>query len=234
VEALLDFAAELERRDADVGRALDAAEQLEADIDEIRADAEDAFAFLAAVPGRIARLQVEERNANADREAAEAAVEAAAVELERTQGETARLEAQRKHQKAEDALADAMLEFARASVEVSRAVFEQEQRKAYAETLGVRAAQLAGRVRDVPPPVEGLEGTIEWAARARGALLLGRSSLERERDAIVRQAIELAANVAGEPATPIAGLRPRGLRRNGGCAVWPRCAAPLRRPREPR
>jgi chromosome segregation ATPase len=215
VQALLDFAAELEHRDAEIGRALEAAERLEADIDRVRADAEEAAAFLNGVPGRIQQLQAHVRRTNTEREAAEVAAQVAAAEVERAQGESARLEATRNLQKAEDSLADARLQFARACVEVVRAGFELAQRKAYAETLADLAAKLAPRVRDTPAPAEGLEGTIEWAGRARGAILLERSNLERERDAVVRQAIELAANVSGEPATSVAGLRNRLARAVG-------------------
>jgi hypothetical protein len=39
----------------------------------------------------------------------------------------------------------------------------------------------------------------EWGTRARAALLVARSQLASERDAVVRQANELGASVLGEP-----------------------------------
>jgi hypothetical protein len=64
-------------------------------------------------------------------------------------------------------------------------------------------------VHDVPPPATGLEGALEWASRARGALLLEHSGLARERDAVVREASELLGSVLGEPliSTAVAGVR---------------------------
>jgi hypothetical protein len=84
-------------------------------------------------------------------------------------------------------------------------------RRAEASRLQERAAGLAPRVRDVPPPREGLDGAHDWASRAWGALLLERSQLARERDAIVREASELVASVTGEPfaSTAVAGVRDR-------------------------
>ena len=43
----------------------------------------------------------------------------------------------------------------------------------------------------------------EWGTRARAALLVARSQLAAERDAVVRQAHELAAVVLGEPLPPL-------------------------------
>jgi hypothetical protein len=52
---------------------------------------------------------------------------------------------------------------------------------------------------------------LDWAARARGELLLAHAALATERDKIVREATELVASVLGEPlvSTGAAGLRER-------------------------
>ena len=62
-----------------------------------------------------------------------------------------------------------------------------------------------------------LDGALDWASRARGALLLEHSALARERDEVVREATELLASVLGDPltATAVAGVRERLARALG-------------------
>ena len=62
------------------------------------------------------------------------------------------------------------------------------------------APRLSSRVPAPPDP--DLAGVIAWASRADGALLLAGSGLEDEREAVVREANELAAAVLGEPPAP--------------------------------
>jgi hypothetical protein len=90
-------------------------------------------------------------------------------------------------------------------------------RRGEAETLAQRAVDLAPLVRDVPAGAPNLDGALEWASRARGALLLQRSALARERDEVVREATELLASVSGDPltATGAAGVRERLARALG-------------------
>ena len=61
------------------------------------------------------------------------------------------------------------------------------------------------------PPGPGIEGVLEWAARAHAAVFVARSGLETERERVVREANELAASVLGEPlyATSVALVRQR-------------------------
>src|SRR5438046_2482212 len=61
---------------------------------------------------------------------------------------------------------------------------------------GAEAARLAA-VLD-----RSLGGVSEWSSRADGALLLARSGLDGERDAVVREANELAESLMGEPPVP--------------------------------
>jgi hypothetical protein len=77
--------------------------------------------------------------------------------------------------------------------------------------------ELGSQVRDVPAPSPDLDGALEWSSRARGALLLQRSGLARERDEVVREATELLASVLGDPltATGVAGMRERLARALG-------------------
>jgi hypothetical protein len=52
---------------------------------------------------------------------------------------------------------------------------------------------------------------LDWAARARGELLVSHAALATERDKLVREATELLAGTLGEavPGTGVAGLRAR-------------------------
>jgi chromosome segregation ATPase len=209
VSSPLAFAEELERRDADVARALAALESLRSEIEEVRAHAGDAAEFLASAPQLLRQRQADVESTNLERLEAEEALRVSEKQVDEAQGEKALLEATRARQQAEATLADATRRFSEASIALSRAVVEKEKRTVYAETLAARAAGLAPRVRDGAAPREGLTGTIEWASQARGALLLEHSNLEREREAIVRQASELAASVLGVQTASVAGLRDR-------------------------
>ena len=57
----------------------------------------------------------------------------------------------------------------------------------------------------------GLDGLLEWASRARAAILVARGGLETERERAVREANELAAAVLGEElgATRVSAVRER-------------------------
>jgi len=211
VEPLLSFAEELERRDTDVAQQLLEVEKLQADVDQLRSDATAAAAFLASLPAAHAEVELDEHAATAARAQADAAVRDAEAASERAQKEAERLSAARALQQARDHACAAELWTAQAREARERLEGEGAARHAESELLARRAAELAGRVRDVPAPQDDLEGALEWASRARGALLIERSALTGERDKLVREASELVASVLGEPltATAVAGVRDR-------------------------
>ena len=66
---------------------------------------------------------------------------------------------------------------------------------------------LVGRPRltgeAVADPGSGPGGVAEWGTRARAALLVARSQLVTERDAVVRQANELGTALLGEALPPL-------------------------------
>ncbi|MEP6811937.1 MAG: hypothetical protein ABI990_02995 [Actinomycetota bacterium] len=198
VEPLLTFAEELERRDVDLGVALDAVEALQREIEELRAHTTVIAAFLSSFPEALDALERDEGAAQ------DAHAAAARTLREAEAGEDARvtLRAGDALRIAERWVADAAL--ARRRLEEDGAV-----RRADADRLEARADALAARVRDVPAPAGGLDGALEWATRARGPLLLEQSALVRERDAVVREASELLGSVLGEPftSTAVAGVR---------------------------
>lgn len=217
MEPLLTIAEDLERRDERAAEALLEVERLQAEVDGLRAEAGTAAAFLRELPTVRAALDVEERAAAEERERTAEALRAAEDALARVQergSESARLEAARAAQHARDAVEDAKLRGARAEQERARLEHESAERGADAERLERRGAELAAHPRlehDVAAPATGLHGLLDWAARARGELLVSHAALATERDKIVREATELVASVLGEPlvATGAAGVRQR-------------------------
>jgi hypothetical protein len=200
VESLLQFAEDLERRDAELGGALDGVEQLQHEVEELRVHAHAVAAFLAALPEALAALEREERAALAGREAAVSALREAEA------GEDEQLLVL-----ARDALREAERWAAEAALARRRLEEDGAARRAEGVALEARGHALSPRVHDVPAPAGGLDGALEWASRARGALLLERSGLARERDDVVREASELLGSVLGEPltSTAVAGVRAR-------------------------
>jgi|1185.fasta_scaffold232530_1 hypothetical protein len=198
VHPLLTIADELERRDARVAAELARVEELQAEVEALRADAVAAFDALDWLPRTIAD------NARALAEAADAQ-ERAAHKLS---------EAEQAKERDEPAIERARSEAAAAERELSRlreheAQLERDLAALHERVseLQVRAADLSGRI-----PAAGVPGDLlAWASQARGVLLVERAGLARERESVVREASELLGSVLGDPlaATSVAGLRER-------------------------
>jgi chromosome segregation ATPase len=218
VDSLLSFAEELERRDADVAQALARLEALQMEVDELRAHATAAASFLVTLPAALAERASDQRIAVEARDKAAQAAREAEQLAERAEKENQRLEAERALQRAREDLHAA--EFWVTQARDAHAELERQgaARKDEADRLARRALDLAPRVRDVPAGSADLPGTLEWASRARGSLLLEHSGLVREREEVVREATELLASVLGEPltATAVAGVRERLARALAG------------------
>jgi chromosome segregation ATPase len=96
---------------------------------------------------------------------------------------------------------------ARAGLE--RLDHEREQVVAEAGELRERAAEIAARLAERPglpeaagrSPGDAPEELVDWATETRASLLVARSNLGAQRDAVIRQANELGALVLGEPLT---------------------------------
>ena len=159
-ESPLTFAEEFERRDADVAHALLGVERLQVEVEELRAHASAAGAFLEGLRGGGARTPTGARRP------ARGGILGGAVRAK-----------------------------------LMRSSSTTVQPAASKRRASQRAVELAPRVRDVPAGSPNLEGALEWASRARGALLLQRSALARERDEVVREATERLAHALGEPAS---------------------------------
>ena len=135
--------------------------------------------------------------------------------------EDARLAAERALQHAQDALHEAELRVERAHAQLEQLVREEQEQRDAADRLVVEVQPLARALAANPRigtdlPGAGLDGAIEWAARARGDLLIAHAGLETERDKVVREATELVASALGEPlpGNGVAGVRER-LSRSG-------------------
>lgn len=151
-------------------------------------------------------IDAAEREIHARSEAL-AQAEADLAEAERT-GDEERLAAARRFVvRAGDALAMAEKRAAAFRAEAR----ELEQRLAEAERevpeLESEAASLAESLRDRPrlareasrEPPPGLDGVAEWASGARAALVVARSGVAVEREAVIREANELGSVILGEP-----------------------------------
>jgi hypothetical protein len=204
VEALLTFADELERRDADLAEALDRVTRQQAEVEELRMHGAAVASFLAALPAAVAEREDDERAAHAERSRAEAAVRDAEAAVERARKENDRLEAERVLQDARDAVHAADVWIAQTLGAKEDLLREAEAERREAERLTARAGELSGAAHD-------FEAALEWASRERGALLLEHSRLVSEREEVVREASELLGSVLGEPlaATAVAGVRDR-------------------------
>jgi hypothetical protein len=192
VDSLLDIATDLETRDARVADELALVESQQADVDQIRTQADAAAAFLASLPAAIASHARDEEQAEDDRVAAQAALRGA----EHERDETVRMHA---IERAQARIVDAGRRADRAREHQAALELEGAERRDEAAKLARRAG------------VDGLDAVIAWASQRRGELVLERSGLAREREAIVREASELLGSVTGDAmtATSVAGLRER-------------------------
>lgn len=192
MDPLLNIATELEARDARLADDLARVESQRADVEEIRTHAKAAAAFLATLPAAIAGHARDEEQAEEDRVAAERALR----EAEQEQDETVRVHAV---ERAQDRLVDARRRAERAREHQAALEREGAERRDEAAALTRRAG------------VDGLDAVLEWASQRRGELVLERSGLAREREAIVREASELLGSVTGDAmtSTSVAGLRER-------------------------
>lgn len=217
MDARLDFAHELERRDREVARKLERLARLDAEVDRIRSRAAALASFLARLPVEREQLHTVLGDANRDLER---------VRARRTRAEEARAAADDGDSRtaAERELAGAV-DAERAAgerrdrLDARRAVLEQEAERSHAEARALAAAaagaatelEAAPRVAPPDPPGDELADVLEWGARAHAAVLVGRSGLDAERERIFREANELASSVLGEPlqSTNVAVVRRR-------------------------
>jgi chromosome segregation ATPase len=217
VDALLAFAAELEKRDAALSERIDVLVELGHQVEEVRVRARAASEALERLPRD--REQVLASLAEAERqlEAAEATYARALRDVERARGEDAEASACR--HEAHAATDVRTMEDRRQRLVARRDELARAEQAVAQEidTLDACVKELAAELEAAPrvaapdPPNPGLEGLADWGARAHAAVFVARSGLETERGRVVREANELAASVLGDPtaAMSVAGIRER-------------------------
>jgi colicin import membrane protein len=212
---------ELERADEAAGAELAELDELYAAVEDVRTRALELEELHAALPEERTAAAAAVEAAGRLRNEARDAAERAAEELQRAEaeGDAERIaEARRLELRAKD-----RLHVAERKVEADRErIAELEARAEAAESEAValesRARELAGALAQrrrvageaVAAPGEGLAGVAEWGTQARAALLVARGQAAAERDALVRQAIELASVLLDEtPPTTVAAVARR-------------------------
>ena len=173
----LDLLRELERADEAVAAELTEVDELYAAVEELRGRALELGELLVSLPERRATAAAGVREAELGVTAARTENERAAAELAQA-GEEQLAEARRRELAARDSLHVA------------------ERLAAAARS---QAAELEGRAQAAESEIRTLEARAADLAEA----LTRRPRLAAERDAIVRQALELAAVVLGEPLPPL-------------------------------
>ena len=205
--SVLPYVRELERRDEAVAADLRLVEHALGRTRRLSDHARRTRRFFERLPAeRDAAGAAVERSAaevSARRRELEAAIQAARQARPRNaaEREAAAERTRRALERAEDELASAVrraadLERHAAEAQSEAAGLEADAAELACELVG--APRLAGRQPGVPEA--GLDALLAWTARAEAALLLARGALNGEREAVVREANELAANVLGSAA----------------------------------
>jgi chromosome segregation ATPase len=210
--ALLDHAAELERRDEELARELDTTRELAERAGAIRSRADDVRAGLERIPGELDELarrlhdaREEEAGARAEVELAEARLAGLEAARRKRTEEIAR--ARSVVTTAEEALADARAQARRLEALEGELRAERRSLAAEGETLVQAAAKVADDLRAFERVTEGarrepgttLDELEAWGGQVRSALFVARGTLETERERIVVEANALGSSVLGEP-----------------------------------
>ncbi len=216
----LDLVRELEEQEASLAA-------MSRQLVETQATAERVVAEAEAVGELLARLPEERAASDRELAAAEAARSDRRRELEQAQHEANDDEAARRRiAEAEWALRRSddhveQTERARAALERQAEVAADSLTKLDDEARDATSflnALSAREARDLAPPAPGVEGLLEWAPRARAAAFLARTSVDRQRDTLIREAEEAATSVLGESfaGSSVAVVRQRLERPSGG------------------
>ena len=176
----------------------------------MRGAALELVSFLQRLPDDRAAAEREIEESAAALEAAADAAERAEQELAAAEasGEAERIAAARRfHIRARDSLGVAERRARDSLSRASELEASAEASEERADQLAARAAELGEALGRRPRvaveagsrPGAGPAEIAEWGTQVRAALLVARSQVAAEQDALVRQANELAAGVVGEP-----------------------------------
>ena len=208
-ERTLAFLEELERADTEVAELLAELDGLAAEVDALRLRAVEVEEFFVRLPAERERLSGGRVEAARRVKACRDELAAAERELEAAErrGEERRLAATRHLvRRGLDALHMAERGADEADAELERLESDAAETERETSELVDRAARLADdlgnrpRIAETAGALSGRElaNVAEWAGTARAALFVARASLAAEREALIRQANELAAVVLGE------------------------------------
>jgi chromosome segregation ATPase len=213
-ETLLEFARGLEARDRVFAGEIEQVEELRRRAAAVGERADVIRRFLEELPElrtglehQIVHLERELTERELARDEAEAAL-AQADEEDRAMARRTAVRARDAAAVTTRELEQARTQLVKLDVEAKELLEELErlQRDAEELTRGIHEAPEISR-GTVPEPGDSAEALIEWASRARAALLLARSALETQRERVVREANELAAAALGDAgATSVAGV----------------------------
>ena len=206
----LEILEDLERSEEEVAAELAEIDELYASGEQVRLAAHDLVDLLGRLPGeREAAAREIEESARA-REEARAVFENAEQELaaaEKTSDQEVLAAARRFHVRTRDTLHLAERRARAAEDHAAELEAAATAAEGHVKELNARAQELAqvlGRRPRVALETETAADAspaqvAEWGTQVRAALLVARSQVAVERDALVRQANELASNVVGEP-----------------------------------
>jgi hypothetical protein len=201
---------DLERGEEEVAAELAEVDELYAASEQVRLGAHDLVDFFVRLPEEREAAGREIEESGRALEEARAVFENAEQELaaaEKARDQEVLAAARRFHIRTRDALHLAERRARTAedqATELEGAAMAAEQ---HGKDLNARARELAETLARRPRVAVETEvrpdatpaQIAEWGTQARAALLVARSQVAVERDALVRQANELASNVVGEP-----------------------------------
>jgi chromosome segregation ATPase len=191
------------RRLADIDRELASAgarlRELDAASAAVRLRAEAIDAFFARYPDEETRLGSLVAAAQAELARRQAELSEASDLLERAKDEDARVHAMRAQERAVDHVAVATSTLERAEAEHNELEADAGALPSELPELEHRAQEIASEAADVPSPGGGLRELVDWSAHAHAELFVAARQLDAQREAVIREANELASMLLGEP-----------------------------------
>jgi hypothetical protein len=205
---------ELERADEAAAAELAEVDELYVEVEELRGRALELGAFLAGLPqerGASAAAVLEAERLLDEAQTAREEAAAALARAEAEEDDELLADARRRELAARDSVNVAERRATAARARAAELEARAEAAEAETRALEGRSAELGAALARRPRLADGAvgdpgpstAGVAEWGTRARAALLVARSQLTAERDAVVRQANELGAVVLGEPLPPL-------------------------------
>jgi chromosome segregation ATPase len=207
----LALVGELAARDAAIAADLEVVAEVSRRAATVGERARELEALLDRLPDERAALDreeagVREREVRAQQELAEAERALSSLEQKRRSSDDRRAQAERELASAREAVADVSAALDRLAARGGQLADDEHGARAEAEGLSVEAAAVAAAARELPrvsasgssEPGRGLRELADWAERVHAALLVVRSSLDTERERVVREANELGTAVLGE------------------------------------